>query len=542
MPLCKYCEGIDPDTIHDEKKGHEERPRVDYELQPWHLMRLSAQKGCSGCQFFLDVLSQRARKFHDLFRQLGLVPNHVQATDDLLQRDQRIWIQAPFRLITMGIIGIPLPMTFDLDVCLVQGAVSSLSLCKFLGSETKSMRVIAEHDPRFEANPSGPYRPIAHDPSSDSSMDLAASWLAKCASHKDCPSQAAVPLPTRLIEVPQESQKCRLHISAPGEKGHYVTLSHCWGSTVTSCLTKANIARFQRAIDVEDLSRSFQDAIFITRRLGFRFLWIDAICIVQDSVEDWAQEASFMAGIYRNGSLMISALAAPDGQHGILSLRNNLRSHTFGRNKELVCQPQLESEDYHPSSDLDPDTPLHARGWCLQEYIMAPRILHFGKHKLMWECVSRRWAEDSGLADIPSQRPARREARPASMPFMWPSKSDLEDAGQKEKRLAAFYLCISEYTKRKLTRRSDKLPALSGLASACQSPELGAYLAGLWENDLVYGLNWCRRGPPEVDKGSTDGKEYIAPSWSWASIDGHCEVCDTRNVSYWRANRTAESE
>lgn len=168
---------------------------------------------------------------------------------------------------------------------------------KFLEAGAKFTFVVAEHDPSFAAALDGPLRPISQDPSSESCMSLAASWLDKCASHENCPPQALVPLPNRLIEIPQEGQECKLHISAPGEKGHYVTLSHCWGSTATSSLKRANIEKFQREIRLEDLSRSFQDAIVITRCLDFRFLWIDAICIIQDSVDDWAHESSTETGV-----------------------------------------------------------------------------------------------------------------------------------------------------------------------------------------------------------------------------------------------------
>lgn len=125
MTLCKYCEGIDPDAIQEVRRrlGHDERARVHHDLQPYHLMRLSAQNGCSGCRFFLDVLAQESIKVRDNFRILGgLGFNDA----DFPQRHQRIWIETPFRLAIDGIDGIPSffgPLGFDLDICLVQGAV-----------------------------------------------------------------------------------------------------------------------------------------------------------------------------------------------------------------------------------------------------------------------------------------------------------------------------------------------------------------------------------------------------------------------------------
>lgn len=379
---------------------------------------------------------------------------------------------------------------------------------------------VAEHNLSFEATRSGPRRPIAVDPSSEACKNMATSWLARCNSHENCPPQAAAPLPTRLIEIPHEGQECKLHVSTCGEKDHYVTLSHCWGpGGIKFLLKKANIKQLQKSIHTESLPRSFQDAIAITRRLGFRFLWIDAICIIQDSVEDWACESSIMSDIYRNGIVMISATAASDSQHGILRPRDYLRSPRLGRHKEILFQLNCDSQ--HSNE------PLHKRGWCLQERIMAPRILHFGNLQLEWECVSQCWAENSGFADRKkSKQDEVLTSRSSSMPFIWPPKPGLGKGGQQTGRLAAFYECIREYTKRELSIRSDKLPAFSGLASAFHTPELGIYLAGLWEKDLIYGLNWFPRArwrEPPV------GDEYIAPSWSWASMRGECEIPNTRH-------------
>lgn len=384
---------------------------------------------------------------------------------------------------------------------------------------------VAEHDLSFAATPFGARRPIAVDPSSEACTNMARSWLARCSSHENCPSQVAAPLPTRLVEISHEGQECKLHISTSGEKDHYVTLSHCWGPDgIKFLLKKANIKQLQNSIHTESLPRSFQDAIAITRRLGFRFLWIDALCIIQDSVEDWACESSVMSEIYRNGIVMISATAAPDSQHGILRPRDLLRSPRFGRHEEFFFQASCDGRYSNK--------PLHYRGWCLQERIMAPRILHFGEFQLEWECVSQCWAENSGFADRKrSKQDEVLRSRSSSMPFIWPPKLGLEKDSKQAGRLAAFYECIREYTKRQLSKRSDKLAAFSGLVSAFHTPELGIYLAGLWEKDFIYGLNW--RPSDEWNELPAEelpaGDEYIAPSWSWASMRDHCEIPDTRH-------------
>lgn len=392
-------------------------------------------------------------------------------------------------------------------------------------------RTVAEHDLSFAATQYGPRRPVTVDPSSEACTNMARTWLARCTSHENCPPQVAAPLPTRLIEVFHEGQECRLHISTSGEKSHYVTLSHCWGpGGIKFLLKKANIKQLQNSIHTENLPRSFQDAIAITRRLGFRFLWIDAICIVQDSLEDWARESSVMSDIYRNGIVMISATAAPDSQHGILRPRNFVRSPPFGRHKEFAFQAHCYG--------LGSDGPLHERGWCLQERIMAPRILHFGEEQLVWECVSKYWAEDSGLADHETSIARVLKSRRSAMPFIWPPKPGLEEGDLATDRLTAFYECIKEYTNRELSKDSDKLPAFSGLASAFHTPELGTYLAGLWEKDLACGLNWRR-----VSRGERPGgDEYIAPSWSWASMRSQCRIPNIRRDVSWDPHWEAQYE
>lgn len=185
---------------------------------------------------------------------------------------------------------------------------------------------------------------------------------------------------------------------------------------------------------------------------------------------------------------------------------------------------------------------------------MAPRILHFGQQKMLWGCASAHWAEDTGLADIYGAISwhDKRQAEPflryatSSLSSIWwrllrPLTYRAEDIRD---RLQAYYDCVEFYSTRKLTRRTDKLPAFSGLASAFRVPKLGAYLAGLWEADHVYGLAWKREGHVIDSKEQTDGdNEYIAPSWSWASMTHGCVVNKFRSVfrGDQPAHKTAQS-
>lgn len=97
---------------------------------------------------------------------------------------------------------------------------------------------------------------------------------------------------------------------------------------------------------------------------------------------------------------------------------------------------------------------------------------------------------------------------------------------------------VTFYTKSKLTYETDKLIAISAIARELNSTQQSKYLAGLWERDLVLELGWISESTSVPSFPFKDGKEikvcddssgqeerpsetrYIAPSWSWASLEG----------------------
>lgn len=232
-----------------------------------------------------------------------------------------------------------------------------------------------------------------------------------------------------------------------------------------------------------------------------------------------------MAQIYSNGALMLSASAAPDGEWGMLRKRDVLHSHRFGKRKQYIFQSRLERTEFNEHDSQ----PLDRRAWAYQERIMAPRILHFLDQKLLWECALAHWAEDTGLADLELDSQPRWLVKRQVEPFMRHSATSFPTSAEDlYDRLQVYYNCVETYSKRKLTKPTDKLPAFSGLASAFRVPELGAYLAGLWEADLVYGLAWVRDRHLELGAEQQAG-EYIAPSWSWASTKRFCRINSLRS-------------
>ena len=291
-------------------------------------------------------------------------------------------------------------------------------------------------------------------------------------------------------------------------------------------LTKSLLPQYQEAISFELLPNSFRDAIEITRQLGFRYLWIDALCIVQNDTEDWAQEAGKMASYYGLSTLMISANAAEDSSKGILNPRKASHSPVLGQGKRgFLCPIPLQSH-----IDIDRSV-LATRGWAAQERMLAPRVLHYTKQQMIWECAYGIFYEAS---DDEGHRPyhnamytkskcqhfvTKAFSQEDTVPHYQDHNTKMPGRGFEDtslERIETWHRCIAMYSSRSLTVPNDKLHAIAGVAKMLNhSGQLGEYLAGIWSTHLAYSLSWKSKlgnlsSPPS----------YTAPSWSWASVKG----------------------
>lgn len=199
-------------------------------------------------------------------------------------------------------------------------------------------------------------------------------WLKECESHEECPSMMRAELPNRVIELFEDEDgrpKSRL-IRPLGRKDHYVALSYCWEQTQVGVTTKANIEGRLDRLEEAALSRTVQDAIYVCRRLGYKHLWIDAICIVQDSKEDMLKELTRMIDIYRNATFSIMAASAKSSGEGFLG--KNLAWARFSP----VSIPFWSDggalglvwvNDF--AQYIRPTEPLSYRAWALQEELLV---------------------------------------------------------------------------------------------------------------------------------------------------------------------------
>lgn len=337
-------------------------------------------------------------------------------------------------------------------------------------------------------------------------FDLVKSWFQRCTrSHGSaCALPADVILPTRLVQIPRDDpSKLRLCITR-GMRGHYVALSYSWGKGNTFKTTAQSINRFMAGFQAAELPKTLKDAVVVAHNMGYEWIWIDQLCILQDDLEDWSREASRMAQVYSNSAFTICADSTNSADETLFERRRVLQSHSFGSNDAMCLQTTFQ-----PWAGMT-GHPLYRRGWAFQERVLSSRNLHFFYDQIAWECNSTLYLEDSrGRQTKPDGHFAKEQFTKFYHRETCANSSPTTDVDLIH-RIGAWNSMLQEMAVRELSFRSDKLPAISGMASALQIPEMGEYLAGVWSYNPFISMAWFPRFPQQRPD------DYYSPSWSCA--------------------------
>lgn len=231
-----------------------------------------------------------------------------------------------------------------------------------------------------------------------------------------------------------------------------------------------------------------------------------------------------MGDNYKNSFLTIAAASAVDDQAGFLGPRGTtsiLRDlpPVSGIPAGLMVREVPEEVGSCQQDELS--EPLYTRGWVLQERLLSPRVLSFGSAELRWDCNASTFTETGHSPPKDTQIAYRREFFRITA-----DDSNLRPLAEKEHNILAIYdwwhqSLVPAYTKLKLTKQDDKLPALSAIAEEVRLRTGDVYLAGIWKRDLHRGLLWMCRSTGRLPN------KYRAPSWSWASIESPSIVSES---------------
>lgn len=383
-----------------------------------------------------------------------------------------------------------------------------------------------------------PRRPGARGPFSDLSPEVLRDFLPDCRNRHDvCNNSMDARMPTYLVEIlddPTSASDPALRLVHQPSGVDYAALSYCWGGDQRVKLTLSTIAEFTGAVQYSQLPKTLQDAVITAQMLGLKFLWIDALCIVQDDAVHTAREIAMMPSIYQNAYITIYAARARGADQGFLDdiVIPSPSSHSFRFSIRTPDEPVSIGEDGEINGDYfipnivgsvicfcDPDesnfvNPIERRGWTFQEYLLSPRILDFGAYQTSYKCLAlemRNPVHESLDYGIDAERLNE---------FRWwfHHLSGSVDSEGRSAMPRHWEMTVALFAQREISNPRDRLQAISGVATVQGYHTGWTYLAGLWKENLSTELRWETRGQSWEIKPRP--AEYRAPSWSWASVDG----------------------
>jgi hypothetical protein len=266
-------------------------------------------------------------------------------------------------------------------------------------------------------------------------------------------------------------------------------------------------------IKFEELEQSVQDAIRVTRELGFTYLWVDRLCIIQDCSEDKRREIVKMAMTYKNAAITLAAGTAKNASEGFLGSLP-LKNPTYLPHEEFeIPMRDGRTGTIHLSEKpYQPHHPLDKRGWTLQEYMLSSRMLIFSNYQLLWQCQETELQSVTGDNEgIVYQQCLE------SLPWAsFDEEGEPSFGTHDSEKLYLWKTIITQYTERQLKDPEDRLPALTGITTELQKVWRDSHIYGHWERWFIQLLAWCK-----PNKARTRERHIKrAPSWSWVSVDG----------------------
>ncbi|KAI4624508.1 hypothetical protein J4E83_004183 [Alternaria metachromatica] len=248
-------------------------------------------------------------------------------------------------------------------------------------------------------------------------------------------------------------------------------------------------AKLTMNIDANTLPPVFKDAIDISRSLEVPYLWIDALCIVQNDAEDWDKEAALMGQVYSNAFCNLGASAAAEKSAQRKEFKRTYGSY-LKRDSSMTARVLLR------------------RGWVLQERLLSPRSIYYDD-KLHWECSELHACETfpQGAPNAGGFNPWGKDGFPfraANLLYdemkykkfgIYSPQKCPPDVAQIREVYRKWLHVVENFSNCQLTYEEDRFPALMGLAKYWQATTKDHYVAGMWRRDLVYGLLWSQKYP-----------------------------------------------
>ncbi|KAL8389018.1 hypothetical protein RB599_010400 [Gaeumannomyces hyphopodioides] len=366
-------------------------------------------------------------------------------------------------------------------------------------------------------------------PDSEETMRAIRSWLDVCTANHEACKKTDYQAPIRLIEISPDKSIIRL-VESRSLQEPFCALSYCWGDVRFLSTTRSNYQSLLQRIPVDKLCLTIQQAIDITRRIGQKYLWVDAICIIQDDKDDWKRHTLIMGSIYASAILTIAAASASNGEEGCYVQTPKIAASEMSSPPFEARVPCVFSGRYlgdmfvipfhrrHGGMHTGVDTrrtSLYAdlqtsrwesRAWVFQERFFSRRIVYFANSQVYWQCQTFMAGQNFPWLESMMGRGIKdRDNR-------WKGLKHLKHTWR---------VFLESYTRSGISYPSDRLPALASIAREAEQVYGHSYVAGLFVDTFPHSLLWIANNLEQRLRAPAGVSPLErASSWSWAHWEG----------------------
>lgn len=332
----------------------------------------------------------------------------------------------------------------------------------------------------------------------------------------------------------------------------YCALSYVWGGTQLLQTTSANFIELQSENTVRDhpaLPRAVRDAMDLVTSVGERFLWVDCLCIIQDSSEKH-DNISQMDIIYSQAFLTVVAVDGPNADAPLPGVHDDSRLPIvklgYVRDTTLISRPPLLLNSILDGSIYE------SRGWTLQERVLSKRLLYLSAQGIFFQC-SHSFISEYMLSIQPrgislegshelldghqpqhtydtimngSERAAligkrvSQHSRRAGTRWLSRPGEDWSKFERWDVLLPTYQDFVEIYSARKLSYEEDVLNAFAGISAVISQAGQTASIDGLPEVVLASCLLWTSKGEQAPRRRLDRNGQALLPSWTWAAWEG----------------------
>ena len=330
-------------------------------------------------------------------------------------------------------------------------------------------------------------------------------WLGECKAYHGSACRPTAWKDLDLLGVRMLDVKRHCIVSAPAGC-QYFALSYCWGDGTKTEHLKLTTANFEQLHTPGELSKedvrvpsTIRDAIYFTECLDYKYLWVDALCIVQDNMAEMKVQLKLMDRLYKSATLTIVAATGADAWSGLAGVLSGSRSSL--QFTELVDDINLvtASKDYIGAIEA---AAWSKRAWVLQERNLSPRLLVFTPKQVFWECNKAAWSEELQLECFDPQIRIELDTSIARFKKPHPDLSPVQ----------RYAFLLAQYTPRELTNQYDALNAVQGLLNDFEAMFPEGFFWGLPESIFDTALLWDFGVYQQAPK----PRRTMFPSWCWA--------------------------